>query len=122
MGLIGALPLELAVFIAMLDEHHESLPQHKNDDNAYVLGRIGDQNIVIATLPDKEIGTNSAAPVVAQLSRTFDSLRFGLMVGIGGGVPSSKHDIRLGDIVVSRPTADNGGVFQFDFGRLETNV
>jgi hypothetical protein len=36
---------------------------------------------------------------------TFKRLRFGLMVRIGGGVPSQDNDIRLGDVVVSMPTA-----------------
>jgi hypothetical protein len=40
-----------------------------------------------------------------------------LMVGIGGGAASQKHDIRLGDIVVSAPRDGNGGVFQYDFGK-----
>jgi nucleoside phosphorylase len=39
------------------------------------------------------------------------------MVGIGGGVPSAKNDIRLGDVVVSSPTGHFGGVIQHDLGR-----
>jgi nucleoside phosphorylase len=39
------------------------------------------------------------------------------LVGIGGGAPSQKHDIRLGDIVVSTPQDGKGGVFQYDFGK-----
>jgi hypothetical protein len=31
--------------------------------------------------------------------------------------PSRKHDIRLGDIVVSAPRNGKGGVFQYDFGK-----
>ena len=42
------------------------------------------------------------------------------MVGIGGGVPSDDHDIRLGDVVVSQPGAGNGGVVQYDFGKAIT--
>ena len=49
---------------------------------------------------------------------TFDSIRFGLMVGIGGGVPSSASDIRLGDVVVSKPSGTSGGVIQYDFGKM----
>jgi nucleoside phosphorylase len=49
--------------------------------------------------------------------QTFNGIRFGLMVGIGGGVPSEENDIRLGDIVVSQPTKQSGGVIQYDFGR-----
>ena len=40
------------------------------------------------------------------------------MVGIGGGALSLKHDIRLGDIVVSVPCDGNGGVFQYNFGKM----
>jgi nucleoside phosphorylase len=39
-------------------------------------------------------------------------LRFGWMVGIGGGVPSSENDIRLGDVVFSDPNESHGGVLQ----------
>lgn len=39
------------------------------------------------------------------------------MVGIGGGVPSNENDIRLGDVVVSMPTANNGGVVQYDYAK-----
>lgn len=45
---------------------------------------------------------------------TFKSMRFGLMVGIGGGVPT-ETDIRLGDVVVSQPHQGYGGVVQYDF-------
>jgi nucleoside phosphorylase len=38
-------------------------------------------------------------------------------VGIGGGVPSSDADIRLGDIVVSQPEGISGGVIQYDLGK-----
>jgi nucleoside phosphorylase len=48
---------------------------------------------------------------------SFRNIRIGLMVGIGGGVPSERHDIRLGDIVVSAPCGGGGGVFQYDFGK-----
>lgn len=38
------------------------------------------------------------------------------MVGIGGGV-LSPNDIRLGDVVVSKPDGQNGGVVQHDMGK-----
>jgi nucleoside phosphorylase len=72
---------------------------------------------VIAVLP--EIGTNSAATVAIQLLNDFLSIRFGLLVGIGGGVPDLENgiDIRLGDIVVSKPTKTAGGVVQYAMGK-----
>lgn len=39
------------------------------------------------------------------------------MVGVGGGVPSKSADIRLGDVVVSKPTAALAGVIQYDYGK-----
>lgn len=39
------------------------------------------------------------------------------MVGVGGGIPSPKNDIRLGDIVVSYPQGTFGGVIQYDLGK-----
>jgi nucleoside phosphorylase len=52
-----------------------------------------------------------------QMLSSFKRLRFGLMVGIGGGVPGEENDIRLGDIVVSKPIGTSGGVIQYDFGK-----
>src|SRR5262249_41384109 len=58
---------------------------------------------------------NSAADVAIQMKSSYPSIRFCLMVGIGGGVPG-KADIRLGDVVISSPLQGNGGVVQYDFG------
>jgi nucleoside phosphorylase len=87
-GWICALPLEMAAAKAMLDEVHEDLPVPPNDHNAYILGKIGNHNTVIACLPSGEYGISSTAAVAMQLLSSFHSIRFGLMVGIGGGVPS----------------------------------
>ncbi|EEA21336.1 conserved hypothetical protein [Talaromyces marneffei ATCC 18224] len=62
--------------------------------------------------------TNSATVVAAQIQLAFPLIRFGLMVGIGGGVPSATYpDIRLGDVVVSRPERTHSGVEQYDIGK-----
>jgi len=66
---------------------------------------------------DGEYGTDSATSVARDMLHSFPNIRIGLMVGIGGGAPSEKHDIRLGDIVVSSPRDGKGGVFQYDFGK-----
>jgi len=112
--------VELAPVKAMLDQPHPSLPTQR-DQNNYTLGEMGGHNIVIAVLP--EIGTNSAATVAIQLLNDFPSIRFGLLVGIGGGVPDEEedgNDIRLGDVAVSKPTASFGGVVQYDLGKYST--
>ncbi|PNP40031.1 hypothetical protein TGAMA5MH_07953 [Trichoderma gamsii] len=95
----------------MLDEIHSDLPRLANDSNAYTLGSIKQHNVVIACLPDAQYGTNNAANVLTNLTRTFPSIRRGLMVGIGGGAPSNA-DIRLGDIVIGTR------VMQYDLGKV----
>lgn len=101
----------------MLDKRHSPLVQHLSNHNAYTLGRVREHNVVIACLPARHTSTSSAATVAAQMSYSFGGIRFGLMVGIRGGVPSTDCDIRLGDVVVSQPGLQNGGVVQYDFGK-----
>lgn len=118
-GWICALDTEYAAAQVFLDEEHEA-PDYvpDDDDNDYTLGRVGRHNIVIAVLPHGEYGIGSAASVAKDLSRSFPNIRIGFMVGVGGGAPSERHDIRLGDVVVSAPGNGHGGVFQYDFGKM----
>ncbi|KAL6867144.1 ankyrin repeat-containing domain protein [Trichoderma novae-zelandiae] len=113
-GWICALPKEQTAATAMLDEKHADLPKLTNDANTYTLGSIGPHNVVIACLPKGQYGTNSAANVASFMIRTFPSIKIGLMVGIGGGVPPR---VRLGDVVVSTPTGQYPGVVQWDLGK-----
>lgn len=116
-GWICALPVELATARGMFNETHSQLQQDPRDNNSYALGRIGVHNVVLACLPCGVTGLTSAARVASDMLYSFQGLRVGLMVGIGGGVPSQEHDIRLGDVVVSKPTGTSGGVIQYDFGK-----
>ncbi|KAJ4369530.1 hypothetical protein N0V86_009365 [Didymella sp. IMI 355093] len=100
-----------------LDEVHNTPLYDAHDTNLYTCGRIGEHNVVIACLPEGQTGTSSAATVAVQMRSTFSLTRFGLMVGIGGGVPSEEADVRLGDVVVSKPHKTHGGVVQYDSGK-----
>lgn len=117
-GIISALATEKAAMVAMLDETHPKLRKKEGDENEYTLGKIGDHNVVIACLPAGVMGNGPAVAVAKDMRRTFP-IKFGLMVGVGGGVCSKKDDIRLGDVVVSQPTGEHGGVVQWDFGKTE---
>lgn len=119
-GWICALPIEAAAATEMLDEHFGILEeQDAADSNTYTLGRIGKYYVVIACLPGGQYGTTSATTVANNMLRTFSkSLRIGLMVGVGGGIPSAADDIRLGDVVVSYPQGTCGGVIQYDMGKI----
>lgn len=121
-GWICAIATEYVAAQAFLDEKHDG-PESvsTNDNNDYTLGKIGKHNVVVAVLPQGEYGISSAASAARDMLHTFPNIRIGLMVGIGGGAPSPKHDIRLGDVVVSASGNSKGGVFQYDFGKAIQN-
>lgn len=121
-GWIAALAKELTAALAMLDERHgrpDDFEKPSSDKNSYHWGRIGDHNIVIASLAAGVYGTISAATTASTLLSSFPNIRIGLMVGIGAGIarPKQKRDIRLGDVVVSLPNGQSGGVLQYDLGK-----
>lgn len=115
-GWICALPKEQTAATAMLDERHKTLPRPSHDKNTYTLGSISSHNVIIACLPKGTIGTNAAAIVASSIVSTFTSIKFKLLVGIGGRVPPN---VRLGDVVVSTPTDEFPGVVQWDLGKAE---
>ncbi|CRG88699.1 Ankyrin repeat domain-containing protein 50 [Talaromyces islandicus] len=118
-GWICPLEVEQIAALLMLDERHERLKQPPSDHNVYNLGEINGHNVVIAGLPI--IGNTSTAAVVTQMRNTFPNLSFGLLVGIGGGVPVKTDNgmIRLGHVVVSKPTGGHSGAIQYDHGKAK---
>jgi nucleoside phosphorylase len=73
--------------------------------------------VVITALAMGKYGNTSAASAAANMKRSFKAIQIGLMVGIAGGAPSSRHGIRLVDVVVSNPNRQRSGVFQYDWGK-----
>ncbi|KAH7026264.1 uncharacterized protein B0I36DRAFT_248435 [Microdochium trichocladiopsis] len=114
-GIICALSKELKAVWALLD----CADQRGTDANPYLFGHLGGYSVVAACLPQGEYGTSAAAAAAAHLARSFPQLEFTLLVGIGGGIPSSTHDIRLGDVVVGLPAnPQEPGVVQYDAGKI----
>ncbi|GAA88459.1 ankyrin repeat protein [Aspergillus luchuensis IFO 4308] len=132
-GWVCAIKDEVTASRAFLDEEHEQPRRRQNDNNVYIVGRMGEHKVVIAFPGAGSYGADAIAHTVANMVRTFRNIRFGLMVGIGGAAPSAPdpkdplNDIRLGDVVVSEPkgnyTSHNnqGGVLQYDKGRWKDN-
>ncbi|KAF3074427.1 Ankyrin repeat domain-containing protein 50 [Trichoderma lentiforme] len=121
-GWICPLEVEQVAALEMLDEEHVRLPQPPTDHNVYSLGSISGINIVVAGL--YQAGNSQAATVATQLRMTFPNIRFGLLVGIGGGIPVKTDNgmIRLGDIVVSKPSGIHSGAIQYDHGKARDGV
>lgn len=137
---ICALPVEATAATLVLDEWHHAPLIKPGDPNVYYFGKIGSHNVVISILPQHTPITDSEVPIeraTFYLSESFPNLRFILIVGIGGGVPSSLNDVRLGDVVVGVPSSkndirlgdivipfrhpDHGGVVRYDLGRSPTD-
>jgi nucleoside phosphorylase len=119
-GIVCPLHIELSAMRMMLG-YPQSVQQFDRDASIYHLGPIGNHSVVIAGLPDGHTGIASAASVAERLWARFQSVKALLLVGVGGGVPTTKNDMRLGDVVVSRPAGNNGGVVQYDFGKSLSN-
>jgi nucleoside phosphorylase len=73
--------------------------------------------VVIAVLPLGEYGNFSSTGVAKDMLYSFPDVRIGLIVGIGGSVPSQKQDIQLGDIIVSASSSRNGSVFSMTLAK-----
>ena len=82
----------------MLDQVHANLlSKPPNDPDTYTLGSMGQHNIVMTYLLKRQIDPSQAAAVAEQIVFTFPLIKFSLLVGIGGNVPTK---VRLGDVVV----------------------
>lgn len=108
-GWVCVLRSELNALRALLNEEHKRLPAAEKDDNSYLLGHIGEHNVVVAFPGSGTYRTNAAAQTATNMVRIFRNIRFGLMVSVGGGAPKRPDpedplkDIRLGDVMVSIP-------------------
>lgn len=96
LAVICARDFEMTTVRFMLDEEQDELPNKEGDSNSYILGVLNGHRIALAWLPGTQ-GKGAAAVVATNLLRTFQSIRWRFLVGIGGGVPhGEKHDICLG--------------------------
>ncbi|RHZ63468.1 uncharacterized protein CDV56_109136 [Aspergillus thermomutatus] len=117
---ICPLGVEQTTALKMLDNVHQPLDlQPTLDQNVYTLGDIAGHNVIVTGLASP--GNIPTVRTVSWMKMTFPNLSFGLVVGIGGGVPrmTDAGMIRLGDIVVSKPTDQYPGVVQYGHGKQE---
>ncbi|KKK20491.1 hypothetical protein ARAM_005192 [Aspergillus rambellii] len=122
-ALICESPFDLAVLKAMIDVSQGRITGPSlEDDNTYELGLIADHKVLILCLHTGYLDGEGAAAAVMRMFQSFPSIRVGIMVGVGGGVPSAKNDIRRRDVVVgmsrSHGTASH---LHFDFDNHATD-
>ncbi|KAL2782675.1 nucleoside phosphorylase domain-containing protein [Aspergillus keveii] len=108
---VVTLDCELNAARSSLDSEHGNLLADSEDPNSYFLGKIGAHSVVIVLL---------ATEAVTNMTRKFRNIRLVLVLGIGGGAPAAPHlrsavkDIRLGDVVVSYPHGEDGGIVDLE--------
>ena len=108
---VCALPIEKRV--VLLDEPDDD-SMMEADGQMYKVGKIGGHNVVIGCVGD--MGTAASSKFITSLRNSFKSLRYILLVGIGGGAPGPENKVRLGDVVVSMPGKYTNAVWQYDLG------
>ena len=81
-GWISALTVESAAAAAMLDIKHKALQVAPGDTNTYILGAVGEHNVVMACINE---ASGLSAHIVAR-NLNFHNVRYVLMVGIDGGI------------------------------------
>ncbi|PSN62773.1 purine and uridine phosphorylase, partial [Corynespora cassiicola Philippines] len=117
-GWISPLPLEKEAARLVLDEEYAQ--EDVRYQNAYYLGgRIGEHEVVIGV--QRKMGLSQAAILAEKMRAGFPNIRYFVVVGIAGGVPrygpaGAVCEIVLGDVVVSHPRGNHGGVLQYDKG------
>jgi hypothetical protein len=99
----------------ILDKRHNPLPSHPYDDNVYTFDRIGDHNLIIAYLSFGVINIISAVNIARDIFYIFNSIRFDFIIDIGSGISNSGNNIRLNDIMISKPTKIFENVIQYNF-------
>ncbi|KAH7061763.1 nucleoside phosphorylase domain-containing protein, partial [Paraphoma chrysanthemicola] len=117
-GWISPLPLEKeAARLALDEEYPQEDVQYQN--TFYLGGLIGQHKVVIGV--QRKIGLSGAAVLAEKMRAGFPNIKYFVLVGIAGGVPrygptGASSEIVLGDVVVSSPRGNHGGVLQYDKG------
>ncbi|KAK4078359.1 uncharacterized protein Triagg1_3375 [Trichoderma aggressivum f. europaeum] len=101
----------------IFDNNHKiSSPNVPGDFNAYYFGRMWKHNVVVCYLPQGDESTSATVKKrVENMLSIFQGIRVAVLVGIGGGVPSDQHDIRLGDVVVSGIGSGLPGLIRYEY-------
>jgi hypothetical protein len=120
---LAPLEIEAQAALHMLDNVHcGQFALSKGDDYVFHAGDLGGHNTIIATLSrGQENSTGSVAALASQVKKFFPNIWFGLLVGVGSGLPNlSRHpprDIRLGDVLVGLPEGGSAGLIAYDLGK-----
>ena len=103
LGIVASSALEAAAVRCLFDEAYalRASEEAAPDENNYCFGRIGLHRVVLTWLPSGAAGSTSCAICVRDMRSSFPLIQDFALVGLAGGIPTAKRDIRLGDVVES---------------------
>ncbi|KAF5640378.1 hypothetical protein F25303_7126 [Fusarium sp. NRRL 25303] len=112
-AIVCALPCEADAVTLLFDEFWDEISapydRLESDRNTYITGRIGQHNVVLATLHHR--GTINAAIGSVHLTLSYPNIKLALLVGTCRGMPRIENiDAYLGDVVIGKDAT------QYDFG------
>lgn len=102
-GVICPLSVELQAVLDIFDVWKRL----EIDDVHYYVGSVGGLCTVAVPLPSDNYGPRFATSRAIELNKTFPGLKHRFLVGVAGGIPSKKADIRLGDVVIATRICSN---------------
>jgi nucleoside phosphorylase len=113
-------PEKEAARLVLNEEYRQDEANYQN--TYYLGGRIGEHKVVMGV--QRRIGLTGAAILAEKMRAGFPNIKYFLLVGIAGGVPRYRpagavSEILLGDVVISSPRGNHGGVMQYDKGAWE---
>ncbi|KAJ4318584.1 hypothetical protein N0V94_004362 [Neodidymelliopsis sp. IMI 364377] len=120
--------LELLPARIMLDEEHPGPPYDTHyDENTYIRGSINSHAVIIASYSPGDAGNVNAGRLTGSMFKTFCHICMAVLVGIGGGIPSTEvsedslENVHLGDVVVGWLGDGKSACVYHDRGRLKPN-
>ncbi|KAL3448368.1 hypothetical protein BJX65DRAFT_307228 [Aspergillus insuetus] len=102
--------------LLMLDKTHGDYAPRRRfcDCSWYTLGEVCGHNVALVMAFAEQDRVSQIASLSIDLELLFPNIRVSMIISVGGGIPSEEHDVRLGDVVVSTPDREYGGVVDVD--------
>ncbi|KAF2220091.1 hypothetical protein BDZ85DRAFT_284530 [Elsinoe ampelina] len=103
---------------AMLDEYDLQYNGELPAGGDLSLGRIGEQDIVIAQCPPGK----STGAVARDIVNLFPNIESAISAGIAGALPTPAMDVRLGDVVIACSSTTSTGLVEWQRGKDPTTI
>jgi hypothetical protein len=100
----------------MLDKQHgDDAPRNRFCGGSwYTLGEAAGHNVVFIMAIADDDQVRELACLSIDLEIHFPNVRACMVISVSTGIPREGHDVRLGDVVVSTPDRQYGGVVNVD--------